>query len=96
VRADLEWKSIPGLVAGAGRRHGDAEAVVDGPLRLSYAGLAELAEASTRSAMASGLQRGERAAIWAPNIHEWISAALGIQGRLDDVKRWLREVAEEP
>ena len=80
MRADLEWNSIPGLVAGAGRRHGDAEAVVDGPLRLSYAGLAELAEASTRSAMASGLQRGERAAIWAPNIHEWISAALGIQG----------------
>jgi HIP---CoA ligase len=80
VRADLEWKSIPGLVAGAGRRYGDAEAVVDGPLRLSYAGLAELAEASTRSAIASGLQPGDRAAIWAPNIHEWISAALGIQG----------------
>jgi acyl-CoA synthetase (AMP-forming)/AMP-acid ligase II len=80
VRADLEWKSIPGLVAGAGQRYGDAEAIVDGPLRLSYAGLAELAEASTRSAIASGLEPGDRAAVWAPNIHEWISAALGIQG----------------
>ena len=80
MRADLEWKSIPGLVSGAGRRYGDAEAVVDAPLRLSYAGLAEVAEASTRSVIASGLEPGERAAIWAPNIHEWISAALGIQG----------------
>jgi HIP---CoA ligase len=80
VRADLEWTSIPGLVAGAARRYGDAEAVVDNGLRLSYAGLAELAEASTRSVIASGLQPGERAAIWAPNIHEWITAALGIQG----------------
>jgi acyl-CoA synthetase (AMP-forming)/AMP-acid ligase II len=80
VRADLEWKTIPGLVAGAGRRFGDAEALVDGELRLSFAGLAELAEASTRSAIAAGLRRGDRAAVWAPNIHEWIAAALGVQG----------------
>jgi len=80
VRADLEWKTIPGLVAGAGQRFGDAEALVDGELRLSFAGLAELAEASTRSAIAAGLQRGDRAAVWAPNIHEWIAAALGVHG----------------
>jgi acyl-CoA synthetase (AMP-forming)/AMP-acid ligase II len=80
VRADLEWKSVPGLVAGAAARFGDAEAVVDGDLRLSFAGLAEVAEATTRSVIASGLQPGERAAIWAPNIHEWITAALGVLG----------------
>jgi acyl-CoA synthetase (AMP-forming)/AMP-acid ligase II len=80
VRADLEWKSIPGLVAGAAQRFGDNEAIVDGDLRLSFAGLAELAEASTRSAIAAGLQPGERAAIWAPNIHEWVAAALGVLG----------------
>jgi len=80
VRADLEWGTVPGLVIGAAERFGDAEALVDGELRLSYAGLAELAEASTRSVIAAGLQPGERAAIWAPNIHEWIAAALGVQG----------------
>ncbi len=80
MRADLEWKSIPGLVAGAAQRFGDNEAIVDGDLRLSFAGLAELAEASTRSAIAAGLQPGERAAIWAPNIHEWVAAALGVLG----------------
>ena len=36
--------------------------------------------ASTRAAIAAGLRAGDRAAIWAPNIHEWIVAALGILG----------------
>jgi acyl-CoA synthetase (AMP-forming)/AMP-acid ligase II len=80
VRADLEWKSVPGLVAAAAARFGDREAIVDGDLRLSFAGLAELAEASTRSVIAAGFEPGERAAIWAPNIHEWIAAALGVLG----------------
>jgi HIP---CoA ligase len=80
VRADLEWASVPGLVAGAADRFGDAEAIVDGPLRLSFAGLAETAEASTRSAIAAGLEPGDAAAVWAPNIHEWIAAALGVLG----------------
>jgi acyl-CoA synthetase (AMP-forming)/AMP-acid ligase II len=35
---------------------------------------------STRAVMAAGLQPGDRAAIWAPNIHQWIEAALGILG----------------
>ena len=80
MRADLEWKSIPGLVVGAAARFGDAEAIVEGSLRLGFAGLAEAAEASTRAAMAAGLEPGDRAAIWAPNIHEWIVAALGVHG----------------
>ncbi|MHB8466342.1 MAG: FadD3 family acyl-CoA ligase [Acidimicrobiales bacterium] len=80
MRADLEWKSIPGLVQGAAARFGDAEAIVDGALRLGFAGLADTAEASTRAAMAAGIEPGDRAAIWAPNIHEWIIAALGVHG----------------
>jgi len=80
VRADERWGSIPGLVAGAAERFGAAEAVVDGDLRLSFSALARDAEASTRAAMASGVEPGDRAAIWAPNIHEWIVAALGVLG----------------
>jgi HIP---CoA ligase len=82
VRADQQWGSVPGLVAGAAERFGDAEAIVDsGPARrLSFAGLAELAEAATRSVVAAGIEPGDRAAIWAPNIHEWVAAALGILG----------------
>jgi len=80
VRADLEYGSIPALVNRAAERFGDAEALVDGGLRVSFAGLAEAAEASTRAAIAAGLEPGDRAAVWAPNIHEWVVAALGIQG----------------
>jgi len=67
-------------VAGAAERFGDAEALVDGSLRVGFAGLAEMAMAATRSAIAAGLEPGDRAAIWAPNIHEWITAALGVLG----------------
>ena len=35
---------------------------------------------STRAAIAAGIEPGDRAAIWAPNMHEWIVAALGILG----------------
>jgi len=80
VRADLEYGSIPGLAAAAAERFGDAEAIVDGELRLSFAGLAEAALASTRAAIAAGLEPGDRAAIWAPNVYEWVVAALGVQG----------------
>jgi HIP---CoA ligase len=80
MRADLEWGSVPRLVVDAGERFGDAEALVDGPVRLSFAGLAEAGLEATRAVMAAGLAPGERAAIWAPNIHEWVIAALGVLG----------------
>ena len=57
---------------------GDAVAIEDGDARLTYA---ELRSASLRAAgglVASGVRPGDRVAIWAPNIHEWIVAALGI------------------
>ncbi len=80
MRADLEWGSVPGLVAGAADRFGAAAALVDGGVRLSFADLARAAEAATGAAIAAGIQPGDRAAIWAPNIHEWVAAALGILG----------------
>ncbi|MFI5041502.1 MAG: FadD3 family acyl-CoA ligase [Acidimicrobiales bacterium] len=80
MRADLEYGSIPALALAAGERFGDSEAIVDGELRLSFAGLAEAVLASTRAAIAAGLEPGDRAAVWAPNIYEWIVAALGVQG----------------
>jgi len=80
MRADLEWGSIPRLVADAAERFGDAEALIDGAVRLSFAGLGEAAAEATRAVMAAGLGPGERAAVWAPNIAEWVIAALGVLG----------------
>src|SRR5690349_18658276 len=80
MRGDLEWGTIPGLVTSGVARFGDAEALVDGDTRLSYSELAHRVEHATRAAMAAGVEPGDRAAIWAPNIWEWVVVALGVLG----------------
>jgi acyl-CoA synthetase (AMP-forming)/AMP-acid ligase II len=69
-----------GLVERAAREWPDAEALVDGELRLTFAQLRDEVARSTRAAIAAGIQPGERAAIWAPNMAEWVLAALGVHG----------------
>ena len=34
---------------------------------------------AARAFMAAGVAHGDRVAVWAPNIHEWIVAAIGLQ-----------------
>jgi HIP---CoA ligase len=79
-RGDPTWGSIPRLAQVAAERFGDAEAVVDGDVRLTFVELAALAHRATRAAIALGVEPGDRVGVWAPNGHEWIAAALGIQG----------------
>lgn len=76
---DFSQMTIAGLAARAARRFGDAGAVEDGDVRLSFRQLAAAAEEATRAFLAAGVVAGDRVAIWAPNIHEWIVAALGAQ-----------------
>ena len=70
--------TIPGVVLSAGERFGDAEAVVDGPLRLSFAELAERVRVAAGAFASAGIGRGDRVAIWAPNSAEWIIAVFGL------------------
>jgi len=79
-RGDLRWGSIPGLVADAADRFGEAEAVVDGERRLTFSQLEEQALRVTGATMAAGIHRGDRVAVWAPNMAEWVVAALGLSG----------------
>jgi acyl-CoA synthetase (AMP-forming)/AMP-acid ligase II len=79
-RGDLRWGSIPGLVADAAARFGDAEAVADGEVRLSFSQLEHDALRVTGAAMAAGIHPGDRVAMWAPNMAEWVVAALGLVG----------------
>jgi acyl-CoA synthetase (AMP-forming)/AMP-acid ligase II len=79
LRGDLEWGSIPGLARSAAARFGDAEAVVDGDVRLSFADLAAAATEAGRAFVAAGVEPGDRVAIWSPNVWEWIVALLGLQ-----------------
>ncbi|MGW2516904.1 FadD3 family acyl-CoA ligase [Streptomyces sp. NPDC001617] len=74
----MTWETIPRMVLSAADRFGDAEAVVDGPLRLSFAQLADRVRVAAGAFASLGVGRGDRVAIWAPNSAEWIVAAFGL------------------
>ncbi|MFD6218902.1 AMP-binding protein, partial [Nocardia salmonicida] len=63
----MTWETIPQMVLSAGDRFGDAEAIVDGPLRLSFTDLADRVRRAAGAFAAAGIEKGDRAAIWAPN-----------------------------
>ncbi len=71
--------TIPRLVLAAAERFGDASALEDEDLRLSFSELAQQSLEATRAFIAAGLEPGDRVGIWAPNIGEWIVAAIGLQ-----------------
>ena len=75
-RGDLEYGTIANLVAAAGDRYGAAVAIEDGPRTLTFAELAAAARSGARGFLAAGVCRGDRVAIWAPNVWEWVVAAL--------------------
>src|ERR1700738_3746775 len=66
------------MVLSAGDRFGAAEAVVDGPLRLTFSELTDRIRRAAGAFAAAGVEMGERVAIWAPNSAEWIIAAFGL------------------
>ena len=69
--------TIPGLVAAAAERFGGSEALLDGDTRLSFEELAGRVDQMARVLIARGIQPGDRVALWAPNIWEWVVAVLG-------------------
>ncbi len=71
-------ETIPGLLARAAEQFAEREALVDEDARLSFAELAAQAERAGRALTASGITKGDRVAIWAPNCREWVIAALGV------------------
>ncbi len=74
----VPWQTIPEMVLSAADRFGDAEAVVDGPLRLTFEELVGRIRCAAGAFADLGIDKGERVAIWAPNSAEWIIAAFGL------------------
>ncbi|OBK84284.1 fatty acid--CoA ligase [Mycolicibacter heraklionensis] len=66
------------MVLSVGDRFGDAEAIADGPVRLSFAELADRVRCAAGAFAAAGVAKGDRVAIWAPNSADWIIAAFGL------------------
>lgn len=76
--ADPAWRTIPEMVLSAADRFGDAEAIVDGPLRLTFTEVVERIRCAAGAFAELGVGEGDRVAIWAPNSAEWIIAAFGL------------------
>jgi acyl-CoA synthetase (AMP-forming)/AMP-acid ligase II len=72
--------TIPAVLRAAAAATPDREAVVTPEVRLTFAELLDRARTFSRAALASGLQHGDRVAMWAPNTADWIVAALGLTG----------------
>jgi acyl-CoA synthetase (AMP-forming)/AMP-acid ligase II len=66
------------MVLSAADRFGDAEAVVDGPLRLTFSETVARIRCAAGAFAELGVQKGDRVAVWAPNCAEWIIAAFGL------------------
>ncbi|MEX3101640.1 MULTISPECIES: FadD3 family acyl-CoA ligase [unclassified Streptomyces] len=71
-------RTIPELVLSTADRFGDAEAVVDGELRLTFRDLADRVRRTAGAFASAGIGPGDRVALWAPNSAEWIVAAFGL------------------
>ncbi len=78
ARADIEWGTIPKLLHHAATTRGEAPAIYDGEAVVSWAELERVARRAAAAYIALGVESGDRVAIWAPNVWEWIPAALGI------------------
>jgi acyl-CoA synthetase (AMP-forming)/AMP-acid ligase II len=69
--------TVPAVLLAAATDSADAEALVAGDVRLTFAQLQERASSFSRALLADGVAPGDRMAIWAPNTDRWVVAALG-------------------
>ncbi|MEO6088519.1 MAG: FadD3 family acyl-CoA ligase [Umezawaea sp.] len=77
MNLELGKQTVPAVLDAAAQRFGDAEALVDGDVRLDYAALRERVRTVARAFIALGVGAGDRVAICSPNTHHWVVAALG-------------------
>jgi acyl-CoA synthetase (AMP-forming)/AMP-acid ligase II len=72
--------TIPAVLRAAAAAAPDREAVVTPEARVTFADLLERVRRFSAAAVAHGLQRGDRVAIWGPNTLDWVVASLGLTG----------------
>ena len=72
------WATVPELIDDAAKRFGDREAIADGDLSWNFAEFRTEIRRAAAALQASGIEAGDRVAIWAPNCWEWAVAALGV------------------
>jgi HIP---CoA ligase len=70
-------RTVPALLDRALEEFPDREALVDGDVRWTFAELAGEVRGCAGAMMATGIRPGDRVAVWAPNGHRFVVAALG-------------------
>jgi acyl-CoA synthetase (AMP-forming)/AMP-acid ligase II len=72
--------TIPEALARSVVTYGDEEALVDGATRLSFRQLNDRVGLVASALIASGIEPGDRVALWAPNSAEWVVISFAIYG----------------
>lgn len=71
--------TLPRLIGWAAQQFGEKAAIRESGHETSYAKLNEQRRQAAKAFCALGVNHGDRVAIWAPNMAEWIVAAAGLQ-----------------
>jgi acyl-CoA synthetase (AMP-forming)/AMP-acid ligase II len=79
--ASVSWDqmTIPRTLLRAAELWPGRSAMEDDGTHLTFHELAAEGLRAARGFLAAGIAAGDRVGIWAPNIHEWVVAALGLQ-----------------
>ncbi|WP_072803813.1 AMP-binding protein [Rhodococcoides yunnanense] len=75
---DTESDTSPAALRSAAQRFGGLGAVADEDIRWTYRDLHSHVVAVTRALIARNVEPGDRVAIWAPNSHRRVAAALAV------------------
>ena len=74
----MTTETIPEALEWAASTFGGAEAVVDGETRWTFQELLDEATRIARCLIGSGIERGDKVALWAPNSARWIATSFGV------------------
>ena len=72
--------NFPALVARAATDFGSSQAISDGDVSFDFVEMSRRIDKASASLVASGINPGDRVAVWAPNSWEWVVAAMGVFG----------------
>ncbi|MGW6427516.1 FadD3 family acyl-CoA ligase [Nocardia sp. NPDC055053] len=69
-------QTTPQALRDVAAAHPHEPALIDGATRLTWAELLDQVRIAARALIARGIAPGDRVAMWAPNTHHWVVAAL--------------------
>lgn len=79
MTAAADAQTLPLIMKNAVANYGDKVAIKEGSHTLTYAELDAQRWQAAKAFVAMGIEKGDRVAVWAPNLSQWIIATLGLQ-----------------